>query len=570
MSSFQRSVPLSLLQIKGQFPGLARPDGSGQWIQVFFKFDQFGIKREEYEMKVVTQMCSVLFVAALIALGVSATTMTAQAQYQRPYRMSDWQVKQLIQQTEDHAKVFRQDLAAALDDSRFNGTVREDVMNTRVKNFEDATRQLRDRFNERMSASDDVQNVLNRAARIDEFMRHNLLNRPVQNDWSLLRSDLSQLASTYNVAWDWNNLPYVPATAGFGGPDALLTGTYQLDKLSSDDPSVAADRATRNLPYPDEQRIYNNVVNRLGPPDELAIERHGRLVTLASTRAPEVTIDADGIERVEHYPNGHMSHVTASFNGNELMVSSTGDRPSDFTVNFEPLDGGQRLLVTRRIYADLLSQPIVVHSYYKRVSEIAQLNLYQVDRMYPITGAWIGNFLVPDGTTLIAVLNQDLTTQNTRNGDRFTMTVQSPSAYSGDIIEGYVSNINEGGHLAGRAEMTLNFEHIRLPDGRTYRFTGLVDGVRTIDGENARVDNEGAIESGSQTNRTIERSAIGSAIGAIIGAIAGGGQGAAIGAGVGAGAGLGSVYVQGRDNLDLMRGTTLTIQASAPRYSAAR
>jgi hypothetical protein len=50
----------------------------------------------------------------------------------------------------------------------------------------------------------------------------------------------------------------------------------------------------------------------------------------------------------------------------------------------------------------------------------------------------------------------------------------------------------------------------------------------------------------------------------LIGAIAGGGKGAAIGAAVGAGAGAGSVYVQGRDDLELARGTELTIVASAP------
>lgn len=57
----------------------------------------------------------------------------------------------------------------------------------------------------------------------------------------------------------------------------------------------------------------------------------------------------------------------------------------------------------------------------------------------------------------------------------------------------------------------------------------------------------------------------GTAVGAIIGAIAGGGKGAAIGAIVGAGGGAGSVYVQGRDDLDLTRGTALTIRSSGPR-----
>jgi outer membrane lipoprotein SlyB len=80
------------------------------------------------------------------------------------------------------------------------------------------------------------------------------------------------------------------------------------------------------------------------------------------------------------------------------------------------------------------------------------------------------------------------------------------------------------------------------------------------------VDNEGTVkESDSQTQRTVERAAIGTAVGAIIGAIAGGGKGAAIGAVLGAGGGAGSVYVQGSDDLELRSGTEVTIRSSSPQ-----
>jgi phage tail tape-measure protein len=145
------------------------------------------------------------------------------------------------------------------------------------------------------------------------------------------------------------------------------------------------------------------------------------------------------------------------------------------------------------------------------------------------------------------------------------MTVRSPAQFDGAVIEGYVSNVNRSGRVSGRSEMTLNFESIRLRNGSTNRFAGTIESVRTADGENVRVDNEGSVRDDNQTNRTIQRTAVGTAVGAIIGAIAGGGKGAAIGAVVGAGAGAGSVYVQGRDELDLRNGTELTIRASSPR-----
>jgi hypothetical protein len=81
-----------------------------------------------------------------------------------------------------------------------------------------------------------------------------------------------------------------------------------------------------------------------------------------------------------------------------------------------------------------------------------------------------------------------------------------------------------------------------------------------------RVDTEGAVRDNSQTSRTGQRAAIGTAVGAIIGAIAGGGRGAAIGAIIGAGAGAGSIYVEGRNDLDLERGSELVIRAGAPGY----
>jgi hypothetical protein len=52
---------------------------------------------------------------------------------------------------------------------------------------------------------------------------------------------------------------------------------------------------------------------------------------------------------------------------------------------------------------------------------------------------------------------------------------------------------------------------------------------------------------------------------AIIGAIAGGGKGAAIGGIIGAAGGAGTVFIQGKDNLELPAGSELTIRASGPR-----
>ena len=118
--------------------------------------------------------------------------------------------------------------------------------------------------------------------------------------------------------------------------------------------------------------------------------------------------------------------------------------------------------------------------------------------------------------------------------------------------------------------MSLNFQTIRMRDGRTYTFAGIVEQVRETNGNVINVNNEGAIRDRSQTTTTASRAGVGAVLGAIIGAIAGGGSGAAIGAGVGAGAGAGTVVLQGRDNLELARGSQFTLTATAPANMSIR
>ena len=343
-----------------------------------------------------------------------------------------------------------------------------------------------------------------------------------------------------------------------------LTGTFRLDSSRSDNARDVADRATRRLAKGQRQAVSDRVLARLESPELLAIERRNSTITIASSRAPQSTFEADGVERQEQL-NGRTTRSSGTLNGDQLIVKTTGYRNNDFTVTFEPIDNGDRLRVRREIYSDQLKQPIVVNSIYNRTSAVAQWNIYDGSRtIVGNTDVSRGDFIVRDGETVVVVLNSDLTTKQTKQGDRFTMTVREPAQYEGAVIEGTVGSIDQGGRLTGRAEMSLNFDTIRLRNGRTYKFAGLLGSVRTPNGDTVKVDNEGSAKADNQTTRTIQRTAIGTAVGAIIGAIAGGGKGAAIGGIIGAAGGAGSVFVQGKDTLELPTGTELTIRASAP------
>jgi hypothetical protein len=504
-------------------------------------------------------------VVTALGLGLAGAAMAASPQRGEAGRMSDQQLRDLANRIDSGAGNFRARLGEAanrsqIDDRRWNADISQSVID-----FTQATRRLRDRANRREVSVFDVEDVLRRGTSIDSFVQRYQLSPQTEQQWSTLSRDLDVLAGAYDVAWDWNPPGY---TTGWPAVriSNRLTGTYQLEVARSDDPRRAADVAVRNVPPGQQQRTYASLLGRLEAPDQLAIERRGASVTMASTRGQRVTVDADGGDRREQWAADRTMTTRTTLVGDRLVVATTGHRGSAFTAIYEPTGNGGGLQMTLTIDDERLARPVTVRSFYRRTSEQPRWDIEGVsapDR-YDTQPAR-GSVAVPDGTRFVAVLDNALGTANAREGDRFTMTARSPSRFEGAVIQGFVSTLRESGRMTGRAGLTLHLESIRLRDGRSYEFDGLIEDVRTPDGERPRVDREGTIDSqNSQTQKAVERSAIGAAIGAIIGAVAGGGKGAAIGAAVGAGGGAGTIMIEGRDRLDLPRGTEVTFTSGAP------
>ena len=144
----------------------------------------------------------VLSVLCVYSALLLTTTTNAQVVGQ-PYRINDKEVEKIIRRIEQQSDRFRSSLDSALDRSRFNGTHREDDINSFIKDFYEQTKRLRHQFDSHKSAAPDVQAVLERAARIDEFMSRNRLSGKAQDDWATLKTYLDELASAYNVSWRW-------------------------------------------------------------------------------------------------------------------------------------------------------------------------------------------------------------------------------------------------------------------------------------------------------------------------------------------------------------------------------
>jgi hypothetical protein len=486
-----------------------------------------------------------------VTLLLTLVAITGEAQVRTETQNNSQAVRQLLRQIEDRIDLLRNSLGTNNRSENTSALLTE--LQTEVQRF-------RQQVNRRQASASDAQQVLDRASALDSALGRRNQGR-TQQYWSSLNTDLNELARIYGLTWSTNTGGESPRP---GTRPTGLTGTYRLDPTQSQDPAAVIDRALRSVPYQERQQRREQLVRRLQSPDEIAIDVRGRSVTLASTRAPQISFEADGREQAETTPSGRTIRLRSTLSGNQLTITTIGDRDTEFNVIFAPIGyNGQRLRVTRRVYAANMTTPIEIQSFYERTSDTANLDIYSGPRENP-RGENTDDFLLRNGETVVAELDNPLTTQTSRDGETFTATIRSPSQYAGAKIEGHVSSVKRSGRVTGRSELTFSFDRIRLRNGQTHRFAGILESVRTPNGELAKIDTEGAVQEDSQSTKTIERTAIGTAIGAIIGAVAGGGKGAAIGAVIGAGGGAGSVYVQGRDDLDLPRGTELTIRTTGP------
>lgn len=502
------------------------------------------------------------FALALCTLVLSA--LGVQAQFTP--RVNEYQVRTLLQRLETRTDSFRSTVDRRLDNSNLNNTRREDNITAYVDAFENATDELRSDFNSRRETSSDVTEVLNYGWYLDDFMRRNRLGAASERQWNLIRTDLDQLARLYRVSWSWNqrNLPPFPQDR-WGGRNSRLDGTYRLNVSQSDNVDVIINQTVSNTTVRNRQR--QNLTRRLTAPENIAIEVRGNTVTMATNYGSPVTLTADGRAISETNNRGRTTTTRVTMTGNSLMIMTQGDRNNDYSVTFTPV-GGNRLRVTRQLYLENQNQTITATSVYDRTSDMASWpNVNPRPDWNPSPVA--GDFYIPNGTRLTAVLRNRIATNQSYAGDRFTMEVTSPSQYAGAIITGRLSDVERSGRVSGRANLAMDFDSIQYR-GRTYSFAGIIDSAREADGDIINVSNEGTVRDGNQTTRTVTRAGIGAVVGALIGAIAGGGEGAAVGAAVGAGAGAGSVLIQGRDNLQLESGTEFSITATGTNRGVAR
>jgi len=167
-------------------------------------------------------------------------------------------------------------------------------------------------------------------------------------------------------------------------------------------------------------------------------------------------------------------------------------------------------------------------------------------------------------TIMLIELLSDLSTEASQKGDHFQARVIEPKEYEGATIEGQVVSVKRPGKAKGTAQLQLSFEQIRLPDGRSAKFSGQVIEVIANGSSQGvgKVDTEGGVQGSDSTRGDVKKVGAAAGIGAVLGAIFGGGSGAAVGATIGAGVGTAGVLSERGKDIHLAQGQQLRIRTA--------
>ena len=540
------------------------------------------------EMRRIWNILSISFVIGIVFFALS-DQVNAQRRSEREIRDT---VRSLNSKIDDFAYGLNYQLQSSSADQQEAGDAARDI-----RDLQDKVRAFQSNLDLHRENRDDVSEIIFSAKNIDGFLVSNPQNGQIRNDWQSVKSLIDRLAAGYNIVADWDNSggyrntdrnasnypspSYSPTNQTRSYANNGLSGTYRLDTSQSEN----ADQIITATGVADAQR--QDLKQKLEAPDQLSIDVRGNQVTLSSSNSSAGTFNADGREISDRDSQGRNIRVRATLRGDQLTISSVGG-DSDYTVTFVPQNNGRTLKVTRRITTPYLNQTVFADSIYTKLDNVATTDPSQDpnnsypsnngdysssdpgDRNTPYGNApnagysRTGEFIVPNGTIITGTLENMIDTKVSQNNDRFKMTVQSPLDFRGAVVEGYISGVGRSGRVSGSSNITFNFETITLRDGRRYDFAGYLQSIKDQNGKTVKVDSEGTAKGDSQTKETVKRGGIGAGAGAILGAIIGGGKGAAIGAIIGGSAGAGSVIAQGRDDVQLMPGSTITVQASSP------
>ncbi|MBD0369852.1 MAG: hypothetical protein ICV60_03295 [Pyrinomonadaceae bacterium] len=204
--------------------------------------------------------------------------------------------------------------------------------------------------------------------------------------------------------------------------------------------------------------------------------------------------------------------------------------------------------LARRLFASLILVALVAANVLPALAQTRRTRrtprLTRATR--PVRNTSPAYYNVPAGQVVQVRMNEQISSETARIGDRFTTTTVIPIYVrgvevipAGSTITGRVTNVKRAQRKSKAGWIQVAFVSLQLPNGTTRAING---SLTALQNETATYDEEGQVTGRGSTKRNVVFIGGGAATGALIGAIAGGGKGAGIGAGIGAGLGVAGAY----------------------------
>ena len=137
-------------------------------------------------------------------------------------------LRDVAERIKDRSKDLERDVDRLLDNSRVNGTEREDRVNDQARDFRNAAERFKSRVGDGRDinrASNEARELLQRGQQIDRLLSRLRADSRTYSDWSQINRDLRIVADIYRVNYR-------------GGDDGYRRGGY--------DPRYPDDRNNRN------------------------------------------------------------------------------------------------------------------------------------------------------------------------------------------------------------------------------------------------------------------------------------------------------------------------------------
>jgi hypothetical protein len=150
--------------------------------------------------KILKAMSIAVGLCVLMALSISVSAQNRR--YSRNRVNSKAEIDRLIKRVENQSDRFVRSFDRSLDNSRLDGTRREDNLNQQARTLEtdlDSLRQEFDRTDRYLDTKSQVSHVMTTAESINGAVRRRRLGGNTERIWAQLRSELNALASAYNL-----------------------------------------------------------------------------------------------------------------------------------------------------------------------------------------------------------------------------------------------------------------------------------------------------------------------------------------------------------------------------------